>query len=87
MNKTVILLASLALLFVGCGDKNESGTSQVGESNVGEVVEEVDVTTESAEPAASDMAPETAGEELGKAGDVDKRGEEAAKDADSTPGK
>jgi hypothetical protein len=87
MDKTVILLASLALLFVGCGDKNESGTSQVDESNVGGVVEEVDVTTESAEPAASDMVPETAGEEMGKAGDADEQGEEAAKDADSAPGK
>lgn len=87
MNKTVILLASLALLFVGCGDKNESGTSQVGESNVGEVVEEVDVTTESAEPAAGDMATETAAEEMDKAGVADEQGEEAAKDADSKPGK
>jgi hypothetical protein len=87
MNKTVILLASLALLFVGCSDKNESGTSQGGESNVGEVIEEVDVTTESAEPAASDLAPETAGEEMGKTGDADDQGEETAKDADSTPGK
>lgn len=87
MNKTVILLASLALLFVGCGDKNKSGTSQVGESNVGEVVEEVDVNTESAEPAASDMATEKAGDEMGKAGDSDEQGEAAAKDADSPPGK
>ena len=85
MNKTVVLLASLALLVAGCGDKDESGTSQVEESAAGGVVEEIDVTTESAEPAASDMAPGAAGEELGKAGDAANQG--ADEDVDSAAGK
>lgn len=63
MYRAVILLASLALQVVGCGDKDESSTSQVEKSTVGEVVEEIDVTTESAGPTASVMAPETSGDQ------------------------
>ncbi len=87
MNKAVIFLASLTLLVVGCSDKDESGTSQVEKSTAGGVVEEIDVTTESAVPATSDMAPGAAGEEMGKTGDADDQGEAAGKDTGSAPGK
>jgi PBP1b-binding outer membrane lipoprotein LpoB len=96
MKKTVILLASMALLVAGCGDKDESTTSQSEESSVeeviesgpGAVVEEVDVTTESAEPTDSEMVPEAAGETMDKAGEAANQGEEEAKGAaGSAPGK
>jgi hypothetical protein len=85
MHKTVILLASWALLVAGCGEKDESGSSQVEESTAGVGVEESNVYTESAATAASDMGPGAAGEYMGKAGGA---GNQCAdEDDDSATGK
>jgi hypothetical protein len=62
------LLASWAFPVAGCGDKDESGDSQVEESTAGVGVEESNLYTESAAPAASDKGPGAAGEDMGKAG-------------------
>ena len=103
MKNAVILLASMALLVAGCGDKDESSTTQVEESSIEEVVEsgpgavvdEVEVTTESAEPSDSEMAPDASGEPMDKAGEAANQAAEEAKgvapdamkDTGSTPGK
>ena len=93
MNKTILVLSSLALLLGGCSDKGDSASSQEEETTVEDVVEsspaaveETEVITETAEPAGGDMMPEASDEETGKGSDVQEQGEEATEDTDSTKG-
>ena len=93
MNKVVLVLSSLALLLGGCSDKGDSATSQMEETTVEEVVEsgpavmeEKEVTTETAEPAGVDMMPEASDEETGMGSDVHDQGEDANKDTGSAMG-
>jgi len=90
MNRTVLVLSSLALLLGGCSDKGDSATSQVEEMTVEDVVEsapgaveETEVVTETAEPAYGDMMPKASDEETEKGSDVQDQGEDATEDTDS----
>jgi hypothetical protein len=84
MNRTVLVVSSLALLLGGCSDKDDSATSQVEETTVEDVVEstpaaveETEVITETAEPAGGNMMPEASDEETHKGSDVEDQGEDA----------
>ena len=84
MNRTVLVLTSLAMLLGGCSDKGDTSTSQVEETTVEEVVEsgpaaveETEVITETAEPAGGDMMPEASDEETDKGSDVQDQGEDS----------
>ena len=93
MNRTVLVLSSLALLLGGCSDKGDSATSQVEETTVEDVVEstpaaveETEVIMETAEPAGGDMMPEASDEETDKGSKSEDQGEDAAENTGSAMG-